>query len=232
MKKKILIVEVSNTIYTQQKDSWSKAGFTFSNAKTMQEAIKMITEDRFVIVVINADEVNYLSMLPVMRAATAEPIFVRTSKYSLDDETTALKAGADSYRETPPDTEGSAKRGLAIFERFASHFTVNKPTLKFITHGNVSIFPAYRMAFVKETAVNLTKKEYEVLIYLLSNPKRVYNYNQIIRRVWGDEYTDNGNNVLLNVIKRLRKKINVLSDKEYIVNVHEVGYAFDRYIDK
>lgn len=223
---KLLAVDKEPQRFEKQYDLWLKNRIMLVRTCSMQEAIARLSHEEFVIAAINADNINYLPQLKIMRDVTAIPIHILTSDYTYEKELEALNLGANEYRPWCKEIENNTARILIVLQRHAQEN--RKIPLNFITHNEVSVYPDYRKAFVNDKELELTKMEFDILYMLIENHKRVFTYEQIYNRIWGYEYIENGNNALFNEMKRLRKKLKESAGlPNYIRNVHNLGYTFD-----
>ena len=103
--------------------------------------------------------------------------------------------------------------------------TNNASTEKLIKFGDLLINPDNYEVQIKGNRVNLRFKEYELLLLLASNPGRVYDRASLLNQIWGYDYFGGTRTVDVH-IRRLRSKIEVLPDTEYIETIWNVGYRF------
>ena len=103
--------------------------------------------------------------------------------------------------------------------------TNNVSTEKLIKFGDLLINPDNYEVKIKGNRVNLRFKEYELLLLLASNPGRVYDRASLLKQIWGYDYFGGTRTVDVH-IRRLRSKIEVLPDTEYIETIWNVGYRF------
>ena len=103
--------------------------------------------------------------------------------------------------------------------------TNNASTEKLIKFGDLLINPDNYEVKIKGNRVNLRFKEYELLLLLASNPGRVYDRASLLNQIWGYDYFGGTRTVDVH-IRRLRSKIEVLPDTEYIETIWNVGYRF------
>lgn len=226
MKAKLLSVDNDTKRFEEQYPIWLKHGIELIRAYSMQEAIERLTHEDYVMIGINADSVNYLPQLKIMRDVTKLPIHILTSDYTYEKECEAINLGADQFKDWWPDTDESTRRGILMIQRYSDRH--QKLPLNFTIYNNIMIYPDYRKVFVNDIEIELTKKEFDILYLLMRNHHRVFTYQQIYNAVWGDDYIDDGNNSLFSEIKRLRKKLKINEDNpDYIKNVHNLGYSFD-----
>ncbi len=171
-------------------------------------------------------------MMPVMngwdtcraiRAESQVPIIMLTAKSETDDKVMGLKAGADGYITKPFEMKEVLARMEAILRRTTSARTVNSNRLSF--DKLVIDMDAFEL-ILDGKKVDAPPKEMELLFYLASTPNRVYTRNQLLDEVWGFDYFGDSRTVDVHV-KRLREKLEGVSEKWSLKTVWGVGYKFE-----
>jgi DNA-binding response OmpR family regulator len=150
-----------------------------------------------------------------------EGVLIISAKNSVDDRVEGLKLGADDYLPKPFHMSELSARIAAIIRR--KNFN-GSSLLRF---NGVTIDTIAKVAFYAEVPLELTKKEYELLLYFMSNKRRVISKNAIAEHLWGDEM-DMANNYdfIYTHIKNLRKKLMEKNCADYIKSVYGMGYKF------
>ena len=146
-------------------------------------------------------------------------VLIISAKNSLDDKVTGLTLGADDYLSKPFHLSELSARIAAIIRR--KNFGGND-VLRF---ENISIDTRAKTVLVNDKPLDLTRKEYELLLYFMSNKKRVISKNAIAEHLWGDDMQGN-NDFIYTHIKNLRKKLIEAGDADYIKSVYGMGYKF------
>ncbi len=146
-------------------------------------------------------------------------VLIISAKNSLDDKVTGLTLGADDYLSKPFHLSELSARIAAIIRR--KNFDGND-VLRF---ENLSIDTRAKTALVNDKPLDLTRKEYELLLYFMSNKKRVISRNAIAEHLWGDDMQGN-NDFIYTHIKNLRKKLIEAGGADYIKSVYGMGYKF------
>jgi DNA-binding response OmpR family regulator len=148
-------------------------------------------------------------------------LIVISAKNSLDDKITGLDLGADDYLTKPFHLPELNSRIKSVLRRLK--FNGQKE----ITIDNFRILPEKRQAYWKEELLSLTKKEFDLLIFLTTNPNRVLTKESIAEHLWGD-FVDASDSFdfVYSQIKNLRKKLFEKSGVDYIQNVYGTGYSF------
>lgn len=161
------------------------------------------------------------------------PILMLTSKSTELDRVLGLEMGADDYLTKPFSIMELVARVKAIFRRIDSLSSTNpQNALKPIAAVPLSINPEKRSVTLNGADVELTAKEFDLLLYFAQNPGRVYSRAQLLDHVWG--YTHSGYEHTVNShINRLRAKIEKNPNQpEFIQTVWGVGYKFSEAFSK
>ena len=110
----------------------------------------------------------------------------------------------------------------------ANHAEPMQTLMTFIKIAELELCVEQRMTMICGQPVNLTQKEFDLLLLLASNPKRVFTYEMIMDIVWHEDCTFYSRKAIHNHISNIKKKLcTVTSGQQYIVSVHGVGYKFD-----
>jgi DNA-binding response OmpR family regulator len=146
-------------------------------------------------------------------------VLIISARNSLDDKVTGLTLGADDYLSKPFHLSELSARVAAIIRR--KNFDGND----LLKYENISIDTRAKLASVNNKTLDLTRKEYELLLYFVSNKNRVISKNAIAEHLWGDDMEGN-NDFIYTHIKNLRKKLMEAGDADYIKSVYGMGYKF------
>ena len=172
-------------------------------------------------------------MMPVMdgwavcRAIRAEgntPVIMLTAKSQTDDKVQGLKTGADDYITKPFEMKEVLARIEAVLRRTAGP-AVDTASRRLIFDKLVIDMDAFEL-LIDGKKVDTPPKEMELLYHLASSPNRVYTRNQLLDEVWGFDYFGDSRTVDEH-IKRLREKLEGVSDQWSLKTVWGVGYKFE-----
>ena len=172
-------------------------------------------------------------MMPVMdgwqvcraiRAESQTPVIMLTAKSETDDKVTGLKTGADDYVTKPFEMRELLARIEAVLRR--TDRSEQATPLRRLTFDKLIIdMDAFELV-VDGKKVDAPPKEMELLFYLASSPNRVYTRNQLLDEVWGFDYFGDSRTVDVHV-KRLREKLEGVSENWCLKTVWGVGYKFE-----
>ena len=225
MSQKVLVVEDDNNIAELLRLYLQKDGFEVSHAADGGKAVEMAKE-------IQPDLVLLDIMLPVMdgwqvcrelRKTMKMPIIMLTAKGETEDKVSGLEMGADDYIVKPFEVKELLARVHAVLRRTGDD---GKPKSKKLTFDKLVInLDSYEL-IVDGKKIDTPPKEMELLYHLAATPNRVYTRNQLLDEVWGFDYFGDSRTVDVH-IKRLREKVEGVSDQWALKTVWGVGYKFE-----
>lgn len=146
-------------------------------------------------------------------------VLIISAKNSLDDKVEGLKLGADDYLPKPFHLSELSARIAAIIRR------KNFGGSDLIKFNDIEIDTGAKTVSINKKPFTLTRKEYELLLYFVSNKGRVISKNAIAEHLWGDNM-DGNNDFIYTHIKNLRKKMIDAAAIDYIRSVYGMGYKF------
>ena len=172
-------------------------------------------------------------MMPVMdgwgvcraiRAESQTPIIMLTAKGETDDKVSGLKAGADDYITKPFEMREGLARMEAVLRRTGTA-TTEKAARRLVYDKLIVDMDSFELT-VDGKKVDAPPKEMELLYHLAASPNRVFTRNQLLDEVWGFDYFGDSRTVDVHV-KRLREKLEGVSEKWSVKTVWGVGYKFE-----
>ena len=222
---KVLIVEDDKNISDLLQLYLQKEGYTVLSAVDGGDGLAKFRAE-------SPDLVLLDLMMPVMdgwsvckaiRAESKTPVIMLTAKGETDDKVLGLKTGADDYITKPFEMKEVLARIEAVLRRAdrAPETKVRKLSFDKLTID----MDAFELT-VDGRKVDTPPKEMELLFYLASSPNRVYTRNQLLDEVWGFDYFGDSRTVDVHV-KRLREKLEGVSEKWCLKTVWGVGYKFE-----
>ena len=172
-------------------------------------------------------------MMPVMdgwtvcktiRSESNTPVIMLTAKGETDDKVNGLRSGADDYVTKPFEMRELIARIEAVLRRTENGVAEKKPR-RLVFDKLVIDMEAFELQ-IDGKKVDAPPKEMELLFYLASSPNRVYTRNQLLDEVWGFDYFGDSRTVDVHV-KRLREKLENVSEQWSLRTVWGVGYKFE-----
>ena len=221
---KILLIEDekqlsgSITEFLQNENYLCEAVFDYEHAI---EKINLYKYD-CIIVDINLPDGSGLNLIRALKENKSETgIIIISARNSLDDKITGLEIGADDYLTKPFHLPELNARIKSIIRR-RSFGGVNE-----IVFNDLRVLPEQMEVSVREQILTLTKKEYDLLVFFLSNRDRVLTREAIAEHLWGDEMDmADSFDFIYTHIKNLRKKIMEKGGEDYIKTIYGMGYKF------
>lgn len=223
MSKKILIVEDDNNIRELLRLYLEREGFEISEAENGAVGLSTWKAE-------NPDMMLLDVMMPVMdgwqvckeirASGSTMPIIMITAKGETMDKVSGLELGADDYIVKPLEMREVIARVRAVFRRFAGDDTGK------LTFDKLTIDKQAYDLVINGKRVDAPPKEIELLYFLAQSPNRVFTRAQLLDDVWGFDYYGDTRTVDVHV-KRLREKLEGVSDKWELKTVWGVGYKFE-----
>lgn len=223
---KILVVDDDKNICELLRLYLEKEGYSVIMCYDGQEAVVKFNA-------LNPDMILLDIMLPSLdgwqvcreiRKKSNVPIIMLTAKGETFDKVLGLELGADDYVVKPFDTKEIVARIKAVFRRI-SQTSQTEETKEVVYDKLVVNMTRYELK-VNNKVIDTPPKELELLFHLASNPNRVYTRDQLLDEVWGFEYYGDSRTIDVHV-KRLREKLENVSDKWALKTVWGVGYKFE-----
>ncbi len=225
---KILIVDDDVNICELLRLYLEKEGFVTSVVNNGSEAIDAFNtaSPDLVLLDIMLPGLDGWQICREIRKTSATPIIMLTAKGEIFDKVLGLELGADDYIVKPFEPKEVIARIKAVLRRSAPAQTSQQETNKIVTYDKLSINLTNYELKINGEYVDAPPKELELIYHLASNPNRVYTRDQLLDEVWGFEYYGNSRTVDVHV-KRLREKLEGVSDQWELRTIWGVGYKFD-----
>ena len=159
-----------------------------------------------------------------IREISSKPVIMVTAKGEVFDKVLGLELGADDFVTKPFDMKELSARVKAVLRRHQAHSRQSDDEV--IKFENIEISLQKYELKLKGKSVDVPPKELELLYFLASNYNRVFTRDQLLDKVWGFDYLGDSRTVDVHV-KRLREKLEGVSDKWVLKTVWGVGYKFE-----
>ena len=225
MAKKVLIVEDDNNIAELLHLYLEKEGFETQVARDGGKGVEMFRsfQPDLVLLDIMLPVMDGWSVLKKIRESGKTPVIMLTAKGELEDRVTGLESGADDYIVKPFEMKEVLARIHAVLRRAGAE---EEPTAKKLSYDKLVInLDSYEL-LIDGHRVDAPPKELELLYHLAASPNRVFTRNQLLDEVWGFDYFGDSRTVDVH-IKRLREKLEGVSNQWRLKTVWGVGYKFE-----
>jgi DNA-binding response OmpR family regulator len=221
---KILLIEDEPELRKSIKQYLYQEGYVVESAADYAKASEKAGDYDYdcVLVDITLPGGNGLDIIKQLKKNNSKAgVIIISAKNSLDDKIAGLDLGADDYLPKPFHLSELNARIKALIRR--KNFNGNNT----LTVNEITIIPEERKVSVKGQEVSLTAKEYELLLFFISNKNRVLSKNSIAEHLWGDD-TDqiDSHDFIYTHLKNLRKKLSEKGCEDYIQTVYGIGYSF------
>ncbi|MBR6812736.1 MAG: response regulator transcription factor [Oscillospiraceae bacterium] len=224
MNKRVLIIEDDTNIAELMSMYLVKAGYDVSSANNGIQGLEMFSaaNPSIVILDIMLPGIDGWEILRQIRERSKTPVIMITAKGETQDKITGLKMGADDYIVKPFEMSEVLARIEAVLRRSEPSADSGK---KLYFDKLVIDMESFELV-IDGKKTEAPPKEMELLFFLASSPNRVYTRNQLLDEVWGFDYFGDSRTVDVHV-KRLREKLEGVSDKWSLKTVWGVGYKFE-----
>lgn len=221
---KILIVEDNAHLATDIREFLEEQGFRVELAATLRTAEEKVNIYRYDLVVIDLGlpDGSGMTLIQILKDIDANTgILIVTARNTIEDKVKGLELGADDYITKPFHKAELNARIRSILRR--GKFDGSNS----VSFREISIDTLSNHVTVKDAELELTKKEYELLLYFMYNKNRMLTKESIAEHLWGD-YIDQSDSFdfIYNHIKNLRKKIKKAGGNDYIHSMYGMGYKF------
>ncbi len=226
MDTKILIVDDDLNICESMRINLESEGYQVKIANDGLEAIAAfeLYEPDLVLLDLMLPRKDGREVCREIREMSNKPIIAVTAKDTTVDKVVTLELGADDFLVKPVDKNELSARIKAVLRRCSAQSKIgDDDTIRF---ENLEISKQRYELKLCGKSVHIPPKELELLYFLASNCNHVFNRNQLLDRVWGFDYLGDSRTVDVHV-KRLREKLDGVSDKWALKTVWSVGYKFE-----
>ncbi len=225
MEEKILIVDDDYNICELLRLYLEKEGYKTFVAYDGQQAIDSAKsyEPDLVLLDIMLPKCDGWQVCREIRKWSQMPIIMLTAKGETFDKILGLELGADDYVTKPFDTKEVIARIKAVLRRTGCG---DKPEINEVKYDKLRINLTNYELVVDGNVIDTPPKELELIYHLASNPNRVYTRDQLLDEVWGFDYYGDSRTVDVHV-KRIREKLENISDEWSLKTVWGVGYKFE-----
>lgn len=227
MGRKVLVVDDEKLIVKGICFSLEQDGMEVTCAYDGEEALQLVKENRFDIVLLDVmlPKLGGFEVCQRIREFSNVPIIMLTAKTDDVDKILGLDYGADDYMTKPFNILEVKARIKAILRRLDKQ-DKEQGKGQLIVVADMKLDCEGRRVYINEREINLTSKEFEVLELLIMNPNKVYSREKLLNLVWGPDYPGDVRTVDVH-IRRLREKIeSTPSEPKYVHTKWGVGYYY------
>ena len=223
---KILVVDDDANICDLLKRYFENEGYEVKTANDGMEGISFfkLYEPDLVLLDIMLPKKDGWQVCREIREMSSKPVIMITAKGEVFDKVLGLELGADDFVVKPFDLKELSARVKAVLRRYSTQGNQNDEEV--IKFENIEISLQKYELKLKGKSVDIPPKELELLYFLAANSNRVFTRDQLLDKVWGFDYLGDSRTVDVHV-KRLREKLEGVSDKWVLKTVWGVGYKFE-----
>lgn len=229
MAKKVLVVDDEKLIVKGIRFSLEQDGMEVDCAYDGQEALDMATANEYDMILLDVmlPKMDGFEVCQRIREFSNMPIVMLTAKGDDMDKILGLEYGADDYITKPFNILEVKARIKAIMRR-TTPAVVKEQKMTRIHSGDVLMDTEGRRLFIRDKEINVTSKEFDMLLLLVTNPGKVYSRDSLLETIWGQDYPGDARTVDVH-IRRLREKIEPnASEPRYVHTKWGVGYYYQQ----
>lgn len=224
--KKILIIEDDKSISELQKDYLEMSGYEVLCAFDGNAGLDYIKNESFDLIILDLmlPQKDGFDILKEISDSKRIPVLIVSAKSEETYKVKGLNLGADDYITKPfgmGELVARVNSHIKTYEKFT-----NEAKNKLILAGTLSIDKQDRRVFVEENEAFLTQKEFDLLLFLVENPNRVFSKEELFEKIWGYDALSDASTVTVH-IARVREKIETNPERhKYVETVWGLGYRF------
>ena len=203
-----------------------KEGFETILCFNGERALEILSEGKVDLAILDImmPKMDGVTVCREIRKESKMPIIMLTAKGETFDKVLCLELGADDYVVKPFEGKELVARVKAVLRR--SNTEEKKDEVKIVSYDNITINLTNYELILNGVSMEIPPKELELLYFLASHPNRVFTREQLLEDVWGFDYFGDSRTVDVHV-KRIREKIENVSENWNLKTVWSVGYKFE-----
>lgn len=224
MKHKILIVDDEVMITELLSDYLGDEGYEIYTANNAAHALKLLPKNPDLIILdINMPGMDGLELCKNIRNHVSCPILFVTARITEQDKINGLELGGDDYITKPFSLKELSARVAAHLRRDERAHT----TASVLTSGELLVNLSQRRVFYRDIEIEVSKKEFDLIEFLLTNAGQVFDRERIYERIWGFDAEGN-TDVIKEHVRKIRSKLHKVTGQDYIETIWGVGYKWIR----
>ncbi len=224
MRHKILIVDDEAMMTELLSDHLGDEGYEIYTANSAKRAMELLPVNPHLIILdINMPEMDGLEFCKTIREHVSCPILFVTARITEQDKINGLQYGGDDYITKPFSLK-------ELSARIAAHLRRDERTqavASVLTSGELLVNLSQHRVFFREQEIEVSKKEFDIIEFLLTNAGQVFDRERIYERIWGYD-AEGSADVIKEHIRKIRAKLHEATGEEYIETVWGVGYKWKR----
>jgi two-component system OmpR family response regulator len=227
---KILVVEDDRNLLETIKYNLVKDGYETLIAPDGAEALEIARKEKpdLIILDIMLPVIDGFEVCRILRKETTVPIIMLTARTNETDRIMGLDTGADDYMTKPFSIRELLARIRALLRRAVMAETKLPENAAIIKIGDITIDLNRHRVSNKEQTLELTTKEYDLLVFLAQNESYVFNREQLLEKVWGYDFAGDTRTVDVH-IRWLRQKIETdPANPQHLLTVRGTGYKIEK----
>ena len=216
-----MAIDYDMDFHNRESVAWLEKGVGSLRVDSMDEGIESTRDEEFLFIVINSDNINYLSKLNLLRSISKSCILVMASNFTGKEHADALNNGADAFGVIDIDPKVNFNSINAVIKKASMKANLRENSTMLVSHNNIFILPKTGRTFIGDLEVSLSKSEISVLCLLINENGNALSCGEIFDSVFGESDGVDPENIIKSVIKRIRRKA---GDISIIENVWGRGY--------
>ncbi len=225
MKHKILIVDDEMMMTELLSDYLGDEGYETYTANSAKQALTLLPKKPDLIILdINMPNMDGLELCKTIRNHVSCPILFLTARITEQDKINGLQYGGDDYITKPFSLKELAARVSAHLRRDER---VRSGSTSVLTSGELLVNLTEHRIFFRDMEIEVSKKEFELIEFLLTNAGQVFDRERIYERIWGYD-AEGSADVIKEHVRKIRAKLHAVTGEEYIETVWGVGYKWKR----
>lgn len=219
---KILIVDDEKMMTELLSEHLRDCGYNTITANSSREAMKLLQAQPDIIILdINMPDINGLELCKNIRNHVNCPIIFVTARITEQDKIKGLQYGGDDYITKPFSLNELSARIAAHLRRDER----NKCKSVILTSKDLIVNLSERTVYYRDTLISFSKKEFDLIEFLIANANQVFDKERLYEAVWGYD-AEGDSNVVKEHIRKIRAKLNNVTGQEYIETIWGVGYKW------
>ena len=223
-KQKILVVDDEPEIREVLQMMLSSEGYEITEACNAQEAVEKASGKDLVILDIMMPGESGIAACTKIREKNNVPILFLTAKSGEHDKVLGFSAGGDDYLVKPFSYMELLSRVKALIRRYKVYQKQEEKEEELVCYRDITIDPDLQTVQAAGEKIALTEMEYQILLLLISHPRKVFSVKEIYELVWKEEFLPNSGNTVMVHIRNIRRKLEKKGES-YIQNIWGRGYC-------